>query len=322
MAVRQARTLLPERSTLESVVPQPVPSPVRLRWRRLGLVASVAALPLVVLPWLVWGNIVAAVAGAVAIGMFAAGCWWWSRRFAGESTSASAAELERARVAGELHDIVTDNVASIVVEAERAEGSAEDALRAIAASGRESLGELRRLSLALPDVQPGAVLVRPGLAQLDELVAGARRAGLRVRLLRCGRLPRLSVSVEQAVFRVVDESLMNVVRHAGPVDVELSLTFETDQLTVRIVNSPSELPSSDGEGAGLSALRERVRVVGGGFEAGRLPDRGFHVRAWFPVSAVLGAVAVFGAAGGEGGADLLQVSGVEWVEAGELDGSA
>lgn len=287
MAVRQAiRGLSPRRVKARRATVPTAASPGRVRWWRLSAVLGGAAVPLMVLPWLLWRNAVVVIVGASVIGLCAGGCWWWSRRAVARADLIdAAAELERARVAGELHDIVSETVESMVLEAEQGEAHPTEALRAIAASGRESLAELERLQVALPTVEAGAVLVRPGPAQLDALVGGARRAGLRVRLLRCGRLPRLSVSVEQAVFRVVDEALMNVVRHAGPVDVEVSLTFEVDRLTVRVVNSCSPPRTWTGEGGGLTGLRERVHVVGGDFEAGVAADGNFQVRAGFPVLA-------------------------------------
>ena len=277
----------------------------RLIRLRLLIAAFVAALPLVVLPWLIWQSTVAAITAAALIALATAAGWRRSRRIPPPPPAvATAAEAERDRVTGELHGIVTDAMTSIVIEAERRDRAAEDALRVIAATGRECLGELQRLAKTLPAVQPGAELVRPGVAQLDALVAGARRAGLRVRLLRCGQLPHLAVSVEQAVFRVVDEALTNVLRHAGQVDVVVSLTYEATALSVIVVNTPSTHEPAVRDGEGLAGLRERVRIVGGEVTAGPTADNGFKVTARFPVSPGSTAIAL-GASRRERSADPL-----------------
>ncbi|WP_242585377.1 sensor histidine kinase [Streptomyces sp. MST-110588] len=208
---------------------------------------------------------------------------------------------ERARIARELHDVVAHHMSVITVQADSAPyrisgipKEAQEEFGAIAATARESLAEMRRLLGVLrneeseraggPEKTP-----QPGLDQVPKLVEGTVRAGVPVELT----LPREPVELEQAVelsaYRIVQEALANVVRHAPGAQTRVSVTLTPDRghLTVLVVNSAPPRPSAPlettGTGHGLVGMRERVRLVDGTLDTGLLPDGGFRVAARLPV---------------------------------------
>ncbi|GAA2598535.1 sensor histidine kinase [Streptomyces tubercidicus] len=209
---------------------------------------------------------------------------------------------ERARIARELHDVVAHHMSVITVQAASAPyrlsgipREAEDEFGAIAATARESLAEMRRLLGVLrseeteqhsgPEKTP-----QPGIGMLPKLVEGTVRAGVPVELA----LPEESVALEPAVdlsaYRIVQEALANVVRHAPGARTRVSVTTGADgtRLTVLVVNSAPSAPSAPleatGTGHGLIGMRERVRLVDGSLDTGPLPDGGFRVAARLPLS--------------------------------------
>ncbi|MDR7276408.1 sensor histidine kinase [Catenuloplanes atrovinosus] len=218
----------------------------------------------------------------------------YSRRLEEERAAVErrAAERERLLLARELHDILNHAVTAMVLDADATAETGDPAewraaLERVAGTGRQSLAELRRLlgvlrtAPDLPGYHPLAVL--PGLDDVDALVAVDREGGPRVRLERHGTVRPVDASVGQAVYRVVQESLTNVARHAGPVEVAVSLTYAAEALTVRVVNArATRPPSKAGGGLGLIGMRERVELVGGALSA-RPADGGFAVTATFPL---------------------------------------
>ncbi|MER6841600.1 sensor histidine kinase [Streptomyces platensis] len=209
---------------------------------------------------------------------------------------------ERARIARELHDVVAHHMSVITVQAASAPyrisglpGEAEEEFGAIAATARESLAEMRRLLGVLrseeaeqqggPEKTP-----QPGIGMLPKLVEGTVRAGVPVELA----LPEEPVALEPAVdlsaYRIVQEALANVVRHAPGAPTRVSVTVAADgaRLTVLIVNSAPSAPSAPlettGTGHGLIGMRERVRLVDGSLDTGPLPDGGFRVAARLPLA--------------------------------------
>ncbi|MEJ3749418.1 histidine kinase [Actinomycetes bacterium KLBMP 9797] len=219
----------------------------------------------------------------------------YSRRLAAERELAAqrAAADERALLARELHDILNHSVTAMVLDADATAETGDDAetraaLRRLATTGRDSLAELRRLLGVLRKTSAVGAhdpLVLPRrLDQLDELVR-AMPDGARVTVARHGAARPLDASVEQAAYRVVQESLTNVLKHAGPVAVVVSLAYTTDRLTVRVWNAPPAAgrPPLRGSGLGLVGMRERVELVGGSLRAGPGGDGGFEVRAILPV---------------------------------------
>ncbi|MGW0196142.1 sensor histidine kinase [Nonomuraea sp. NPDC003201] len=181
-----------------------------------------------------------------------------------------AAERERALLARELHDILNHSVTTMVLDAEAAADTREEmeeTLRRVAHTGRQSLAELRRLLGVLREAPPGhnPLAPPPKLEQLDDLVAAMPPGGPQVRLERQGAVRQVDASIEQAAYRVVQEALTNVAKHAGPVDVRVLLAYEPARLTVRVTNPVRGEAGSiaKGAGVGLIGMRERVELLGG-----------------------------------------------------------
>ena len=202
---------------------------------------------------------------------------------------------ERARIARELHDVVAHRVSLMTVQAGAAKTVAATdpaaALRAMAAveeAGRQALDELRHLlGLLRPTSLPDAVQPQPGLADLDRLVAQSRAAGLEVSIVREGLGTGLPARVELSAYRIVQESLTNVLKHAGPgARSRVRLTSDGDALLVEVADDGSGATVLPGAGHGLVGMRERALLLGGVLETGPGPDGGFRVRARLPLHAV------------------------------------
>jgi signal transduction histidine kinase len=200
------------------------------------------------------------------------------------------ADAERLRVAQEVHDVVGHGLAAINMQAEialhvlqRQPGQAEAALTAISRTSRESLDELRatlgavRRGDDLDDRTPA-----PGLARLDALVDRTRAVGVPVSVDVSGTLPALPAAVDLAAYRIVQESLTNVLRHAGAATAAVRISIGDDGLTVS-VSDTGRASSPVGDGHGLAGMRERVTALGGSLTAGPQPGGGFAVTATLPV---------------------------------------
>ena len=204
-----------------------------------------------------------------------------------------AAAEERRRIARELHDIVAHRVTTIVIQAESGAATADDADHArrtfatIAASGRESLDELRRLlGLLREEEGPSSTSPAPGLARLEELVEEVRGAGMAVETDLHGDLNGLPAGIDLAVYRIIQESLTNALRHAGT--SATLLLRRTDQgVAVEVRNPIATEPGarSRGFGRGLAGMRERARVYDGSVTAGAR-DGHWVVQAMLPVAGV------------------------------------
>jgi signal transduction histidine kinase len=207
-----------------------------------------------------------------------------------EARAEAAAAEERRRIARELHDIVAHRVSTIVVQAEAGRAAADEpeqadaAFEAIAGSGRLALGELRSLLGVLRDGDAAAATApQPGLGQLGELLEHARGAGVPVSVRVDGDLAGLPAEVDLAIYRVVQEALTNVVRHART-PAEVAIRREDGAVAVEVRNplAANGHPYEGGAGQGLAGMRERVRVCRGNFSAGS--DAGeFVVRARLPL---------------------------------------
>ena len=196
---------------------------------------------------------------------------------------------ERLRIAREVHDTVAHAIAVINVQAgvtahvlDKRPDRAREALSAIEQTSSRALQEMRALLGVLRD-DDGRVPY-PGLAQLDELAARARDAGLEVDL-EAAPAPPVSGAVDRAVYRILQESITNVIRHAGPTRVTIALDYGTDAVEVRVRNEggPTAPPATVGTGRGILGMRERCRLLGGELDAGPLPDGGFAVTARLPL---------------------------------------
>ena len=208
---------------------------------------------------------------------------------------ALAASDERARIAREMHDVVAHGLSVIVVQADGARyaaGSdprvATETLAAISATGREALTEMRRmlgLLRAEPDGPRPELRPQPGLADLAALVAEAQAAGARVDAALPAAGPGVPDGVALTAYRVVQEALTNVRKHAGP-DVSVRVRVESDGHALEVLvedDGRGAATPSDGRGLGLVGMRERVAVHGGTVEAAPRPGGGFRVAARLPL---------------------------------------
>ncbi|MCP3753341.1 histidine kinase [Streptomyces sp. TBY4] len=205
---------------------------------------------------------------------------------------------ERARIARELHDVVAHHMSVITVQADsapyRLPGMAEpvrEEFAAIASSARESLGEMRRLLTVLRgDEANGADRTpQPGIGRLQQLVEATVRAGQPVELaLSAGAAGAAGPAADLSAYRIVQEALANVVRHAPGAPTRVSVTFDEEDLLVLVVNGPARdavvAVETSGTGHGLVGMRERVRLTGGTLDTGPLPDGGFRVAAHMPLT--------------------------------------
>lgn len=201
-----------------------------------------------------------------------------------------AARDERSRIAREMHDVVAHGLSVIVVQADGARyAAAKDpdvavgTLETISTTGRESLTEMRRLLGLLRDGDTG-VAPQPGLDDVRHLVDEARAAGMRVEAELPEATPDVPDGVGLAAYRIVQESLTNVRKHAGPgVTVALRVTVgRAVEVEVRD-DGRGAAASPDGRGLGLTGMRERAAVHGGTLEAGPAPGGGFAVSARLPL---------------------------------------
>ncbi|HEY2175175.1 MAG TPA: sensor histidine kinase [Mycobacteriales bacterium] len=224
------------------------------------------------------------------------------RRRAREEHSRRRASEERLRIARELHDVLAHNISLINVQAgvalhlldERPEQGRE-ALLAIKQESKEALQELRSVLGVLRQVDEDAPRSpAPSLLRLDDLTTRASAAGMSVRTEVDGAPQPLPAGVDLAAYRIVQEALTNVTRHAGPANAVVRVVYGSDQLTVEVADdgvgrrtafdadSASD-SGSDSGGNGIPGMRERAVALGGRLEAGPRSDGGFRVRATLPL---------------------------------------
>ena len=209
-----------------------------------------------------------------------------------EAEAQAAVQDERARIARELHDVVAHDVSVMVVQAaaakrlvERQPDRAEEAIGSIEGTGREALTEMRRLLGVLRRGDEDLALApQPRLGRVEDLLARTRQAGLRVDLERSGSAAPLPAGVDLAAYRVVQEALANVVRHAGAARATVRLAYEPRAVEVEVLDDGAGGINGAPPGHGLRGLHERVDLYGGDFEAGPGEHGGFRVRARLPVN--------------------------------------
>jgi signal transduction histidine kinase len=222
-----------------------------------------------------------------------------------EAATRRAIEVERARIASELHDVVTHNVSVMMVQAgaarkvlgsprQDAAGLAEDALLAVEASGRAAMGELRNLLSLLAPAGGGSddapLTPQPGLADVSALVERVSAAGLPVDLHSSMPPGGLPPGLDLAVYRVVQEGLTNVLRHAGGAPTVVRISGRLEQLVITVSDDGSGTSGGGAEpGRGLLGLRERVALYGGAVDAGPRPGGGWRLRATIPLPELAGA---------------------------------
>jgi signal transduction histidine kinase len=196
---------------------------------------------------------------------------------------------ERARIARELHDMVTHNVSVMVVQAaagndvfDERPDQARAALQSIEETGRRALGELRRLLDVVADDEAGRYDPQPGLGRLGDLLESVRSTGLGVELIVEGSPKELSPALELSAFRIVQEALTNTLKHARASRALVRVRYAADALELEVADDGVGGASADG-GRGLVGMRERVALFGGDLAAGARPEGGFAVRARMPL---------------------------------------
>jgi signal transduction histidine kinase len=216
-----------------------------------------------------------------------------ARNAALQRQAEQAVTAERARIARELHDIVAHHLSVVVLQAAgaRASGRASDrTLEKIEHSGRQALTEMRRLlgMLREPDEEP-ELNPQPGLGEVPALAESVRAAGLPVRLVIDGDEAALPAAVDVSAYRIVQEALTNVLKHAGCAHAEVRVCYVEDAVTIEVTDDGPGLDAADPVwaeatqgGRGLTGMRERVALFGGDLRAGPRPDGGFTVRARLP----------------------------------------
>jgi signal transduction histidine kinase len=214
------------------------------------------------------------------------------RRINREQRASQAVTEERNRIARELHDVIGHSVSVMTVQASAVrrrltteQALERQALEAVEATGREALGEMRRMvgmlrrSGAAADLEPP-----PGLGQIDRLVEHFRSAGLPVSVTVTGSPRELAPGLDLTAYRLVQEGLTNTLRHAGsPGRVEVSIDYQPDRIELAVRDDGRRAASAQvGVGSGLLGMRERVAVYGGTLVARDRLDGGFELVAGLP----------------------------------------
>jgi signal transduction histidine kinase len=261
--------------------------------RRVSIQASAAAVAVIAIPALISTH--ANLGRLIAPFVFLCLAWMsgdsmHARENDREERIGRAAGEERARIARELHDVVTHNVSVMVVQAAAAgeifdqdPERARQAIGAVEETGRRALNELRRLLGVVADDEAG-ILPQPGLDRLGELIDRVRAAGLEVELIEEGTPGDVPEGVGLSAYRIVQESLTNTLKHAFASRVTVRVKHSGDAIEVEVTDDGVGA-ALHGEGRGLIGMRERVALYGGELDAGSRSGGGYGVRAWIPVAA-------------------------------------
>ena len=232
-------------------------------------------------------------AGALSLVAWVVGDYLRSRRrFFGDLVARhqqereQAAEGERLRIARELHDVVAHKVSVIAIQAGAARVSrnpGDDTLKSIEEGARDTLSELNKLlgvlrkSAGAPDLAP-----QPSLDDIDALLKPARDAGLAATLTLTGEKRSLPAAVELSAYRIVQESITNVLKHANASRLEVHIDYSPSALQLTVSDNGSGPLEADTHGHGLIGMRERVDLFDGELNTGTSPLGGFTVRAKLP----------------------------------------
>src|SRR4051794_36200805 len=272
-----------------------------LREALVGAAATAAMVLTVDVPKLAAGDPIDEIVPAwfVLAGVWGLGRWMRHRRVetdrlheraaAAEHESAEQAAQavadERARIARELHDLVAHSMGVIVIQAQAGQRALDarpdltrSALTSIETAGRQGMAEMRRLLGLLTGAADGGIAPQPSLDGLDELVDRVRAAGVPVDLSVEGNLGALPAGVHLAAYRIVQEALTNVLKHAGPATARVLVRAGCSGVEVEVCDD-GRGAAARGSGHGLIGMRERAALYGGSMESGRLPDGGFRVHA-------------------------------------------
>lgn len=216
-----------------------------------------------------------------------------AERLRKEETRRRASE-ERLQIARDLHDVLAHNISLINVQAgvalhlidEKPE-QARTALAAIKEASRDALRELRTALDVLRRTDDAAPRTpAPGLGSLDELVSRTSAAGVQVRTEIAGEARPLPAGVDVTAYRIIQEALTNVVRHASKASATVRVTYGANDLSVQIEDDgagPGPAGAVDKPGQGIAGMRERAAALGGQLDAGPRPEGGFRVSARLPL---------------------------------------
>ncbi|MFG1925117.1 sensor histidine kinase [Cryptosporangium sp. NPDC048952] len=233
------------------------------------------------------------------VGIVVAGALGVSVKRRAEQTERLAARAERAaanervRIARELHDVVAHHMSVISLQAgvsryllDTDRPAARTALATVEEASHEALSEMRRLLEVLRPEDSGNADYepQPGLAELDGLIERTRAAGVPVDVSVSGRFRSLASGPDLCAYRVVQESLTNVIKHAGPASVDIALDYGENTLMLRVLDDGvGQEPETSSGGHGLRGMRERVELYGGVLTAGPRDEGGFGVVARLPM---------------------------------------
>ncbi|MEY9904951.1 signal transduction histidine kinase [Catenulispora sp. MAP12-49] len=211
-----------------------------------------------------------------------------------EQAAAGAVTAERLRIARELHDMVAHSIGIVAIQAGAAKRCiqtqpvlAAQALDVIETTSRETLTGLRHMVVALrrAEADRDGVAPMPGLDDLPALADNAAKAGVAVQVRFDGERRALPAEVDLSAYRIVQESLTNVVRHAGTRQCRVAIAFQARDVVIEVTDEGrgglADAPRA-GIGFGLAGMRERVSLLDGSFDAGPRPEGGFRVRARIP----------------------------------------
>ena len=201
---------------------------------------------------------------------------------------------ERVRIARELHDVVAHHVSVMGIQAGAARkvlnkqpDKASEALSTIEASSRKAISELHRLlGFLRPKNQVEGVSPQPSLKQLDVLVKEMHNSGLPVEVRIIGNEQSIPESVDLSAYRIIQEALTNILKHAGPAKATVTVKYSSNMMELDIIdNGHGKITNSEKKpgGRGIIGMKERVSLHGGELETGNIPDGGFFVRAKLPL---------------------------------------
>ncbi len=204
-----------------------------------------------------------------------------------EAKARSAVTEERSRIARELHDVIAHSLSVIVVQAAaerrvlgQEHATTKEVLGSIEHTGRQALVELRRLLGVIRKTDEGPTLrPQPTLEHLDELIEQVREAGLVVQLRIQGEPVPLPPGVDLSAYRIVQEALTNVLKHADATRAEVLVGYHTSELELEVSDDGRGPVGAAGGGHGLVGMRERVALYGGVLEAGRRDGGGYRLHA-------------------------------------------